>query len=139
MHMALTVASILKYTLQKAYHMLKDYSIAHLCKRTEEFRKKLTNYFVPNHNDPKVPPSVFKYKPVTFEHSPGRWHTIFGMVPDVGIWTVGTSPFEAMQEFDKELQLHLDRKGTMLQNVELPLRQRIHKHVWDKINLIMGW
>lgn len=119
--------------------MLKDYTVAHLCRLTDELRKQVAQYFVPKSNDPKVPPSIYKYKPVTFEQTPGRWHTIFGKAPEVGIWTVGTTPFEAMQEFDKELQLHLDQQGTVLMNIEAPFRQRLHKHVFDKINLIMGW
>ena len=118
---------------------VRTYTVSYLAKLTEEFRTHIANLFVPDQNDRRVPGSVLKYKPLTWEETPGMWHTVFGAVPEVGIWTVGTSPFEAMQEFDKELKIRLDKNGCLVHHIEEPLRERLHRTVVDKINQLMGW
>jgi hypothetical protein len=117
----------------------KTYTIEELDRYTDFYRKSITNAVEPDRNDPAIPESVFKYKPVTWEEDPGVWHTLFGRIPEDGIWTMGTSAVESMQEFDKELQVRFDTNCPCIINIEEPLRQKIHQRVFAKIDNVMGW
>ena len=117
----------------------QSYTIAELDERTNSYRKSLRNLVKPDENDPAIPESIFKYKPVTWEDDPGVWHTLLGRMPDEGIWTIGTSPIESMQAFDKELQARLDASTETVYEIDEEVRQRIHKDVFRKVNKVMGW
>src|SRR5689334_4939943 len=113
-------------------------TIAELDRATEFHRTHTKDQVIPDPNNPDIPASIFDYKPVTWEADPGVWHTIFGQMPDPGIWTIGTSPEEAMQEFDKELQARLDKEKKFILPIEEKLRKQIHAEVFKKIDAIMG-
>ncbi len=67
------------------------------------------------------------------------YHTLFGSMPDEGVWTMRTTPLESLEQFDKELQIRLDKEKQIVGLVEEPVRQEIHKDVFRKIDKLMGW
>jgi hypothetical protein len=81
-----------------------------------------------------APASVLLHKPDIWKEDT-VWHTVFGTLPDECIWTIGTTLKESLEQFDKELQLSLQADGTV-RFLSQEERQRLHKQVWDKINLL---
>jgi hypothetical protein len=78
--------------------------------------------------------TVLQYKPDMWEED-GVWHTVLGRLPDECIWTIGTTLQESLEQFDKELKLSLQADGT-IRFLPQDDRERLHKQVWDKINLL---
>lgn len=113
----------------------KKFKVKDLMVKTEAQRDLQS--VIPDENDPDIPESVFKYKPVIWMED-NIYHTLLGKLPDEGIWVPGTTSLESMLEFDKELQIRLNDKGE-IEPIPKEKRQQIHKEVFEKIDEIMGW
>lgn len=83
--------------------------------------------------------ACFGYKPVIWEADEGIWHALLGELPDREIWVMGTSPLEAMVEFDKELKERISADGKYINDIKEERRQELHKEVFRKIHKLMGW
>jgi hypothetical protein len=117
-----------------------EYPIQYLQEQTEIWRKQIRDssvYVEPNKNDPNIPKTIFKYKPVVWEADKGIWHVLLGQMPEEGIWTIGTSPIESMEEFDKELKERLSEDGKHVYDIDEERRQEIHSEVFKKIDMIL--
>ena len=100
--------------------------------RTKEYRQRILCALTPDKNNAKIPKSIFIYEPVIWQEDDGTWHTLLGSLPDECIWTMGTTPLESMQEFDKELKLCLKSNG-VIETISEEERKEIHKRVLHKI------
>jgi len=92
--------------------------------------------FKPDKTYPTVPESVIKYNPAIWQESDGIWHTLLGALPEDCIWTLGTTPEESMQEFDKELNAVLQPDGT-INFLSFEERKKLHQEVSYKIDKII--
>ena len=86
-------------------------------------------------NYQKIPESVIKYNPAIWEESDGIWHTLLGSLPEDCICTLGTTPEESMEEFDKELNEVLQPDGT-IKFLSFEERRKLHQEVGHKIDKI---
>jgi hypothetical protein len=112
----------------------ETFTIEDLINKTDAHRE-LASIF-PDANDSEIPKSVIRYRPIIWMED-DVYHTLLGSFPDEGIWALGTTPVESMQEFDRELQIRLN--GDKLEPITKHKRQEIHKEVFKKIDTLLGW
>jgi hypothetical protein len=62
-------------------------------------------------------------QPGIFFEEDDAWHTLLGALPDIGIWTLGLTPFESMQAFDKELKERLSPDVKFINGIDEKRRQ----------------
>jgi hypothetical protein len=111
-----------------------------LVEETKDFAEDMgDNKFYYNPYDPKIPKSVFKYKPHTWIEPEGIWHVSLGAIPENCIWTMGTTPYEAFEGFDRELNASLTADGKAVKMLSQEEREDIHKETWLKIDRQLGW
>jgi hypothetical protein len=114
-------------------------AIEYLRRQTEKRRELIKDsdaLYLPDRNDPSIPKSIFQYNPVIWQED-GLYHSLFGRMPETGVWTLGTTPLESMQSFDKELKERLNRSGKSINDIERPRREEIHKEVFKKVDVIL--
>jgi hypothetical protein len=113
--------------------MEKETTIEELINNTPAYLKKYDPFI----RDESVPKSIIKYKPAIWQED-GVWHTLLGALPHDCIWTVGTSPEESMQEFDKELQQTLNPRNGTVRFLSSEQRKNLHHQVSIKIDNILN-
>jgi hypothetical protein len=115
----------------------KSYTISELAEKTESFRKSFKSEVKPDMND-QGSPEVFSSTSRSFGQRRVFIIFLLGRLPDEGIWTLGITPLESMQEFDKELQVRLNKDGETVNDIHESLRKEIHKDVFEKVDKLMG-
>jgi hypothetical protein len=135
----MTLVGTERLNVRQQWHMLLASSLTDFNKHfimdiddLVKFTRKTTEGKNLNYG-PDAPPSVLQYHPDIWKEDE-VWHTVLGRLPDECIWTTGTTLQESLQQFDKELRLSLQANGT-IKFLTQEERQRLHKPVWDKINL----